>query len=261
MKYLRLFVILLVFNVFGALNAQNTIKFLEMEYDFGSVIEGELATHLFYFENQGSDSLKLSSVQPSCGCTSPNWPRQAFMEGETGEIKVTYNSQGRLGQFYKSIQVTSNGSEQPLNLIIKGVVLSKDQLPTDSALALVKEIKPNLVFEKTEINFGKTERSKSLNKELKVTNTSKSTITIKNSASGCSCAYATNNLEIKPGQSQLLKISYSPKGEGNTIDKLVLISDEVDNPVYQLVFKSEVVQSLSLPKTILENGNDAGFGF
>ncbi|HOH24523.1 MAG TPA: DUF1573 domain-containing protein, partial [Bacteroidales bacterium] len=48
----------------------------------------------------------------SCGCTTPSWTKDPVAPGQSGEIKVTYDTH-RIGAFSKSVTVTSNAVETP----------------------------------------------------------------------------------------------------------------------------------------------------
>lgn len=90
-------------------------------YEFGTIPQGTPVTHNFIFTNTGKSPLVLSSVTPSCGCTSPEWPKEAIAAGKSGVIKVTYNAQAP-GPFTKSITVVSNAANPQTVLFIKGEV-------------------------------------------------------------------------------------------------------------------------------------------
>ncbi len=105
----------------------STIEFTEPNHDFGNIIEGEVATFQFVFTNKGSDSIKLTNVRASCGCTTPLWTKEEVAPGETGVITAQYNSKGRVGTFHKSITVNSTGGN--VSLTIKGVVISEPEKP------------------------------------------------------------------------------------------------------------------------------------
>ena len=90
------------------------LAFEELQYDFGKVPQGDVLEHLFKFTNSGNDKLVIQSVQPSCGCTGATiGDKKEFLPGETGEIKVTFNTQGREGVNSKTINVSSNDNSQP----------------------------------------------------------------------------------------------------------------------------------------------------
>src|SRR5680860_207837 len=44
-------------------------EFEEMEFEFGTIKEGEKVEHQFNFTNTGESPLVISNVQASCGCT------------------------------------------------------------------------------------------------------------------------------------------------------------------------------------------------
>lgn len=109
-----------------ASNAQNdtlpVIKFDKTEHDFGKIKEGTMATYSFVFYNKGQAPLQLKDVHASCGCTTPEWPKEPIMPGAKASIKAAFNSYGRPGLFTKYITVKSNGGPD-LTLVIKGEVL------------------------------------------------------------------------------------------------------------------------------------------
>lgn len=99
------------------------IKWLGSAYEFGTVTDGEKVKHDFKFVNTGSAPLIISGAQASCGCTVPEWPREPIAPGDTGAIKVEFNSKGRVGVVQKQITVTANTNPSISELAIKGEVL------------------------------------------------------------------------------------------------------------------------------------------
>ncbi|MEY4274872.1 MAG: hypothetical protein RL638_1820, partial [Bacteroidota bacterium] len=87
--------------------------------------EGTQATYSFEFTNTGKAPVVISNVQPSCGCTTPEWTREPIMPGKTGKVTASYNSTGRPGNFNKSITVVNNGEVQQIQLFISGTVQPK----------------------------------------------------------------------------------------------------------------------------------------
>ena len=85
-----------------------TFSFDETNWDFGSIEEGKVAEHIFKFKNDGDAPLVIYNAQGSCGCTVPQWPKQPIEPGETGEIKVSFNSQGKPGMNQKNVTITAN---------------------------------------------------------------------------------------------------------------------------------------------------------
>lgn len=93
----------------------------EMEYDFGKIPQGKPVTHVFEVVNMGKDNLKISNVQASCGCTTPEWEKgQMVAPGETTKITVGFNAAGK-GVFTKTVTITFNDGHTK-QITIKGDV-------------------------------------------------------------------------------------------------------------------------------------------
>lgn len=84
------------------------ISFDKDLHDFGSIREGEKVTYSFRFKNTGKGDLIIQTASGSCGCTVPEIPEKPIKPGETGFIKVQFNSEGRVGIQEKQVTVVSN---------------------------------------------------------------------------------------------------------------------------------------------------------
>lgn len=85
-----------------------TLSFTENEYDFGKIKEGDIVEHTFTFTNSGENDLIITNAKGSCGCTVPYYPTEPIAPGETGEIKVSFNSKGKSGVQRKTVTITAN---------------------------------------------------------------------------------------------------------------------------------------------------------
>ena len=101
------------------------ISFADSLHDFGTINEGEKVTYEFKYNNTGENPLILEDVRASCGCTLPEWKKDAIKPGGEGLIKVVYNSDGRPGEFKKTITVIANTQSEVTLLTIKGKVTPK----------------------------------------------------------------------------------------------------------------------------------------
>jgi hypothetical protein len=73
-------------------SAQDSIVFDKMAHDYGTIVQGSDGNCEFKFVNKGKAPIILNEVKASCGCTSPDWTRTPVAPGETGTIKVAYNT-------------------------------------------------------------------------------------------------------------------------------------------------------------------------
>lgn len=87
---------------------QPKIQFEKTQHDFGTVTEGESVEYIFRFTNIGNDTLVITNIRTSCGCTAALLSKHSIAPGESGEIKAAFDSQGRPGLNRKTIAVISN---------------------------------------------------------------------------------------------------------------------------------------------------------
>ena len=86
-----------------------TIEWLDSaKKDFGKIPEGQKLQVAFRFRNTGTTPLVIGRVQPSCGCTIAEQPREPIAPGAEGQIKATFNSLGHAGINHKTLFVTAN---------------------------------------------------------------------------------------------------------------------------------------------------------
>ena len=127
--------LLLAFSVVLFAQEKKSVEFTEKTHDFGTVQEGAREggkiTAIFTFKNVGTTPVFIESAKASCGCTTPKVDStKPILPGETGEIPVSYNTNGRPGSFNKSVTVTfKDGSENSFTdvIYIKGNVTPKAQ--------------------------------------------------------------------------------------------------------------------------------------
>ncbi len=98
------------------------ISFEETAYDFGTVKEGEIVEHVFKFTNTGSAPVILTQVAASCGCTTPDYTKEPILPGKEGEIKVSFDSKGQVGNQQKIVTISSNAENNVTTVQIKGTV-------------------------------------------------------------------------------------------------------------------------------------------
>ncbi|HMR18436.1 MAG TPA: DUF1573 domain-containing protein [Sphingobacterium sp.] len=102
--------------------AMGKIEYVETEFDFGTIKEGNIIDHVFKFKNTGDAPVILSQVSASCGCTTPDYTKEPVLPGQEGEIRVSFNSQGQVGRQQKIVTISSNAENRVSTVQIKGTV-------------------------------------------------------------------------------------------------------------------------------------------
>ena len=138
MKYLFSLLLISVIT-FSFAQSSAKIVFKEEIFDFGELPEGPKVETEFVFTNTGSEPLIISNAKGSCGCTVPSWPNTPIAPGETGVIKVVYNTARRPGNFTKTITLTSNADTPSKVIKIRGSVVKEvleETMPLRSPLLM-----------------------------------------------------------------------------------------------------------------------------
>ena len=97
------------------------MSFSELEYNFGTIKQGEVVTHEFRFKNSGKEPLIINNAVGSCGCTVPDWPKEPIRPGGEAVIKVTFNSAGKANMQDKQVTITYD-TDKTVVLHMKGTV-------------------------------------------------------------------------------------------------------------------------------------------
>ena len=102
------------------LNAQ-TLEVTQAKVNVGRTGFQQPITATFELRNKGRRKLIIESVKPDCGCTAVEFPKEVGANDKF-TIKMTYDAK-MLGHFQKMAAVVSNGSQKPVYLTMRGVVV------------------------------------------------------------------------------------------------------------------------------------------
>jgi hypothetical protein len=218
-KTIRCFTILLLncFLLSGIRGwAQNkpVITVDELVHDFGNIQEkdGE-ATHTFIVKNAGNAPLIINQVAASCGCTTPQWPKEPVEAGRTGEIKVSFNPAGQSGAIEKTIHIYSNARQEPYILTIKGNV---NTVPEGEPIFTVD----NPVFDFGLIN----EEDIDAIHVFRVKNTGNAPLIISHVQSSCGCTEPEWTKDpIEPGKTGDVVVTYVAKNRPGPFSKNITV--------------------------------------
>lgn len=239
--------------------AQGILKFDKETHDFGSIPEGQQATYEFKFKNTGEQPIIISNVQPSCGCTTPDWTKEPILPGKKGIVKAVYSSAGRPGAFHKSITVTSNAATTTQPLFIKGTVLEKAAIAKTYSPAQ-KANSPRLILNKPNHDFGKLEAGQKARALFTVKNTGKQPLIISGLRSPCNCInYRIAVTEIAPGKEENLELTYTQRVLGEQIEQVRFISNDIVSSEASVILKAKVVESLNTTGIIKESSSAVPF--
>ncbi|MHC4693213.1 MAG: M56 family metallopeptidase, partial [Planctomycetota bacterium] len=101
------------------------IKFESLVCDLGLIAPNTKYVCEFKYTNTGNEVLKITRVGVACACTTPQKTR-VCEPGESGTLKVTYQSGASAGKVRKNVYVHSNDKVNPrITLTIKAEIVVK----------------------------------------------------------------------------------------------------------------------------------------
>lgn len=108
--------------------AQPKAKWILEDHDFGMINENDGdATCVFKLINVGDEPLVIVNARATCGCTTPKYPDEQILPGDTADITVSYDPLERPGRFKKKVYIDTNTDPQRSTLTISGVVIASER--------------------------------------------------------------------------------------------------------------------------------------
>jgi hypothetical protein len=93
--------------------AEPKMRLSEEMFDFGYMPEGPHVYHRYWLYNDGKDTLKITDVQSSCGCTAVPLPTDRVKPGDSVPLDLAFNTRYQNGKVQKSVSITSNDKSFP----------------------------------------------------------------------------------------------------------------------------------------------------
>jgi hypothetical protein len=241
--------------------SKGVVQFDKSSHDFGTLKEEDgFVTHKFTFKNTGTEPLFITKVVSSCGCTSPDWTKEAIKPGETGFVEAKYNPEGHPGIFNKALTVMSNTADSVLGLFISGQVIEKQKTISE----LYKDSLGALRIGSKYLNFLTVNNNESVVKEFKIFNSSDKhlTFTIHQLPPFLKVSLIPKTL---PSKSEgILQVVLDPKKIkelGSVHDVIDLSTNDQNSPIKRLYFTANLIEYfpplskeelLKAPKIVLD---------
>lgn len=87
------------------------IEWLDSSKSLGTITQGQVLKISYRFKNTGEKPLIIQRVQPGCGCTVADYPKEPIAPGKEGLIQAEFDSKGKEGVQRKNIMVYANTPE------------------------------------------------------------------------------------------------------------------------------------------------------
>lgn len=236
---IRVFAILLMISnlIFAQMQGPKIILPADT-YDFGTVKQGEIVKHTFPIVNGGDDTLKIISVNPSCGCTAFDLPKKELFPGETVLLAVQFNSAGKSGSQSKVVSIASNDKKNGMiRVFIKGNV-SLDSVIVEERKA------PKLEMPEVQHEFGVADAGTLLTYTFKLKNVGKEDLEIKEIKTSCGCTAAMPSSKLlKADEEGTLKVEFDTTNRSGKVNRTItLTTNDPDAPTRVLTIYADITK-------------------
>ncbi|MBL0104323.1 MAG: DUF1573 domain-containing protein [Bacteroidetes bacterium] len=99
-------------------------RVIESSYNYGTIHAGEKASHEFVIFNDGQKPLLVHKTKSTCGCIKSSATKTEILPGQSGTIKIEFDSFGKDGKDSRITSVYINDPLMPeIKLEMTGTVL------------------------------------------------------------------------------------------------------------------------------------------
>jgi hypothetical protein len=219
MKHIGLIFTLTLF-VLSLSFSQPKLSIDKPEVDLGIIYSGMKKQGKIVLTNIGNDSLRIYSVQPSCGCTTVKQPKAILLPFESDAAEVEFNSSGYSGKVEKHINIITN---DPLsqNVSIKLIADVKQEIECTSHSSLLWL--GNIILGKTFVQ------------ETSIKNISDHKIKIKNvTTSSPSINVKLEEKMLNPSDTLNVLVTVKPEKLGYGNDHFTIETDSKNQPLVEI---------------------------
>lgn len=113
-----------------SVNAQDkkpdeVIKVNTEKLNFGTIKQNVPVTNYIVITNISNKPVVIENAWGSCGCTTPEIPKEPIAPKATAKLKVAYNA-AALNHFEKDVYIKIAGIQQPKTVKVTGTVLDEN---------------------------------------------------------------------------------------------------------------------------------------
>jgi hypothetical protein len=213
-------IFIMTFFVLNSSVSQPKLSLDKSEINLGIIYSGMKKQGKIILTNIGNDTLRIYSVQPSCGCTTVKQPKSILLPSESDVVEVEFNSSGYHGKVEKHVNITTN-----------------DPLSNNVSIQLITEVKEELesLSHSTLMWIGNIGLGKALLQETSLKNISDHAIKIKNfTASSSSLTVKLEKKILNPNDTLHVQVTIKPEKLGYGSDHFTIETDSKNQPLVEM---------------------------
>jgi hypothetical protein len=194
------------------------------EVHLGFLYGGVKKTGKIILKNIGNDTLRIFTVQPSCGCTAVKQPKAFLLPGESDIAEVEFNSAGYHGIIRKSVSIHTN---DPTSRYVNVTILAEIK-------EVLQPIKGTLRESSTLwVNTAVVGKPTTQTVELK--NVSGKLLVIRSdSVTSSNLALRMNKRTLRPDDTLSVQVTIQPQKTGFAKEYFYLITNHQEQPLVEI---------------------------
>lgn len=247
----RYFFMILFISGFTFAQQFPQISITPLSYDMGDIKAGEKVTKIYTIKNVGGEILDIKEVRASCGCTAVKPGKNKLGPGESTELEVTFNSEGREGKQNKTVYIETNDPSHTTakvtftaNVLTGGI--ANTNVISNAGIGSSKSVlkTPKLSFTEKVHDLGKLKEGKVAQYTFNFTNTGGSTLDIGFVVTtGPGIATRLSGRKIEPGKKGYLKVDIDTSNlKGKIARNIKVSSNDPTEPTQTLILTADILK-------------------
>jgi len=216
--------------------------FSERSHDFGSVARGADVRHKIQVKNLYEETIKISNVSTTCGCTAAKPNKEELKTGEIADIEVTMNTVKFLREKSSNVDVT---------ITFDGRTFKTVRIPIKAY------IRPDVVLEPGRADFGAVEVGQGAEKKIQIAYAGRNDWTI-SEVKSANPLVTTELLETGRENGRVsyeLVVRLAPNAPTGSIrEQLVLFTNDERSPQVDVAVEGDVVADIVVNPTDIKLG-------
>jgi hypothetical protein len=107
-------------------NVSPEFEITEEIHNFGTLQAGEVVVYIFEYQNVGKGTLEVNNIESGCDCLTIEPQERVVKSGQTGKIKVIFDTSGLYGNQFQAFRVLSSVKGIGMDLAVSADVLNEN---------------------------------------------------------------------------------------------------------------------------------------
>ncbi|MGI8784763.1 MAG: DUF1573 domain-containing protein [Acidobacteriota bacterium] len=124
--FLTIFALILCAGVALSQSSRPKLVLSASEFDLGELYNNEEASYIVKLSNGGARNLRIFGVSTTCGCVGVLLGKATLKPGESSEVQVRIDPDGKSGPFSQGLTLRTNEPNRPFTTVaLRGTWIEK----------------------------------------------------------------------------------------------------------------------------------------